>query len=63
MPLDPREWLPPEHVCWKVLGVVGEHGLSAFEGSYRADGQERALCPPTNLVALILASPLADRDA
>jgi hypothetical protein len=53
MPPDVREWLPPEHLCWKMLDVVGEVDLSAFEGSYRADGQGAAY-PPTSLVALIL---------
>ncbi|MFC9633749.1 hypothetical protein ACFTY8_31920 [Streptomyces mirabilis] len=22
MPRDVREWLPPEHLCWKVLDVM-----------------------------------------
>lgn len=54
MPQKLREWLPPEHLCWKVLDVVGELDLSAFEDSYRADGQGRAAYPPTSLVALLL---------
>ncbi|WP_405886279.1 transposase (plasmid) [Streptomyces sp. NBC_01136] len=54
MPRDVREWLPPEHLCWKVLDVVGELDLSAFESGYRTDGQGGAAYPPANLVALIL---------
>ncbi|PWI06896.1 IS5/IS1182 family transposase, partial [Streptomyces sp. NWU339] len=54
MPRNVREWLPPEHLCWKVLDAVGELDLSAFEDSYRADGQGGAAYPPTNQVALIL---------
>lgn len=37
-----------------MLDVVGEVDLSAFEDSYRTDGQGGAAYPPTNLVALIL---------
>nr|WTB28220.1 transposase [Streptomyces sp. NBC_00830]WTB35861.1 transposase [Streptomyces sp. NBC_00830] len=54
MPRSLREWLPPEHQCWKVLDVVGELDLSAFEGSYRSDGQGGAAHPPASLIALIL---------
>jgi transposase len=54
MPRNVREWLPPEHLCWKVLDVVGGLDLSAFERSYRSDGQGGVAYPPANLVALIL---------
>ncbi|MET9881261.1 transposase [Actinacidiphila glaucinigra] len=54
MPRNARDWLPPEHLCWKVLEVVGELDLSAFERSYRADGQGGAAYPPANLVGLLL---------
>ncbi|WP_375231938.1 transposase [Streptomyces sp. NWU339] len=37
-----------------MLDAVGELDLSAFEDSYRADGQGGAAYPPTNQVALIL---------
>lgn len=39
MPQKERELLPPEHLRWKVLGIVGQLDLSAFENSYRTDGQ------------------------
>ncbi|WP_268254449.1 transposase, partial [Streptomyces hiroshimensis] len=54
MPRSVRDWLPPEHLCWKILDVVGELDLSAFDGSYRADGQGGAAYPPLSMVALIL---------
>ncbi|MER7795708.1 transposase [Streptomyces sp. NPDC097640] len=54
MPQDVREWLPTEHLCWKVLGIVEQLDLSAFEAGYRRDGQGGAPYPPGNLVALLL---------
>ncbi|MFE0201222.1 transposase, partial [[Kitasatospora] papulosa] len=54
MPKSVREWLPPEHLCWKVLDAVDQLDLSAFEGSYRGDGQGGAAYPPASLVALLL---------
>lgn len=53
MPRSPREWLPPGHLCWRVLDVVGELDLSAFENGYRADGQGGAAYPPSVLTALL----------
>lgn len=46
MPRDVREWLPPEHLRWKVLGIVELLDLSAFEGSYRGDGRGGVAYPP-----------------
>lgn len=54
MPLDMRERLPPGHPCWRLLDTVEELDLSAFENSYRADGQGRAAYRPASLVALLL---------
>ncbi|MGW1076602.1 transposase [Streptomyces sp. NPDC002537] len=54
LPQDIREWLPPEHLCWKVLEVVGEMDLSAFVSGYRRDGQGHAAYPPAMLLALVL---------
>ncbi|MFE6849126.1 transposase [Streptomyces sp. NPDC057686] len=53
MPKSAREWLPPGHLCWKVLEVVEGLDLSAFEDGYRADGQGGGAYPPAALVALI----------
>ncbi|MFF0451722.1 transposase, partial [Streptomyces sp. NPDC004609] len=49
-----RDWLPPEHLCWKVLDVVEQLDLSAFEDGYRGDGQGGAGYHPACLVALLL---------
>ncbi|WP_208765293.1 transposase [Streptomyces albidochromogenes] len=54
MPQDVREWLPPDHLCWKVLDVVDQLDLTAFVHSYRADRQGRAAYPPQTLIALLL---------
>jgi transposase len=54
MPRNVREWLLPEHLCWKGFEVVEHLDLSAFENSYRADGRGGAAYPPTSLVALLL---------
>ncbi|MFJ2591308.1 transposase [Streptomyces sp. NPDC087538] len=54
MPQDVWEWLPPEHLCWKVLDVVEELDLSAFEDSYRDDGRGGAAYAPASLIALLL---------
>ncbi|MEE1798394.1 transposase [Streptomyces sp. JV176] len=54
MPRDIKQWLPPEHVCWKVLDVVEELDLSAFDACFRSDGQGGAAYPPATLIALIL---------
>ncbi|SCL19893.1 Transposase [Micromonospora pallida] len=51
---DLRGWLPPQHLCWQVLKVVGELDLSEFLRSYRADGQGAAAYPPQVLLALVL---------
>jgi transposase len=51
---DLRGWLPPQHLCWQVMGVVGELDLSGFLRSYRADGQGAAAYPPKVLLGLVL---------
>jgi transposase len=53
VPQDVREWLPPGHLCWRVLDVVGQLDLSGFLAGYRADGQGRAAYPPAVMVALL----------
>ncbi|MFJ2407488.1 transposase [Streptomyces xanthochromogenes] len=54
MPQNVREWLPPEHLCWKVLDAVEQLDLSAFEDSYRGDGQGGTAYAPASLIALLL---------
>ncbi|WP_446218627.1 transposase [Micromonospora sp. IBHARD004] len=51
---DLRGWLPPQHLCWQVLKVVGELDLSEFLRGYRADGQGAAAYPPQVLLSLVL---------
>ena len=54
MPPDPRDWLPEGHLAWFVLASVEQMGLSAFYGSYRADGWGRAAFEPAMMVSLLL---------
>jgi transposase len=56
MPPDPREWLPEGHLVWFLLASVEEMDLSAFYGSYRADGWGRAAFEPSMMVSLLLYS-------
>jgi transposase len=56
MPPDPRDWLPEDHLAWFVLASVEEVDLSAFYGSYRADGWGRAAFEPSMMVSLLLYS-------
>jgi transposase len=49
-----RSWLPPGHLAWQVIGVVGELDLSGFAGAYRADGQGQAPYDPAMMVGLLL---------
>jgi transposase len=54
MPADPREWLPPGHLAWKVLDLAGEMDLAAFGASYRADGQGGRPYHPVMMATLLL---------
>jgi transposase len=53
MPTDPREWLPPGHLAWRVLELAGEMDLSRF-GGYRADGQGGRPYHPVMMATLLL---------
>lgn len=53
MPADPREWLPPGHLAWKVIELAGEMDLSGF-GGYRADGQGGRPYDPVMMATLLL---------
>ena len=53
LPADIRSWLPPDHLCWQVTGVVGELDLSRFAAAYRADGQGQAPYDPAMMLALV----------
>src|SRR5919108_5750677 len=52
-PADIRSWLPPDHLAWRVTGVVGELDLSRFAAAYRADGQGQAPYDPAMMLGLL----------
>jgi transposase len=54
MSADPREWLPPGHLAWKVIELAAEMDLSGFGAGYRADGQGGRPYGPRMMVTLIL---------
>jgi transposase len=54
LPPSLRDWVPEDHLVWTILGTVEELDLSAFYGSYRADGHGRAAYDPSLMVALLL---------
>jgi transposase len=53
MPADPREWLPPGHLAWRVLELAGEMDLSGF-GGCRPDGQGGRPYHPAVMATLLL---------
>ena len=46
LPPNLMDWLPEEHLASFVLDAVEEMDLSAFYGSYRADGHGRPAHDP-----------------
>jgi transposase len=54
MPADPREWLPPGHLAWRVLEMAAEMDLSRFGARYRRDGQGGRPYDPAMMAALLL---------
>jgi transposase len=54
MPDDMRQWLPGDHLAWRVIAVTGEMDLSAFRAAYRQDGQGQAPYDPAMMMALII---------
>jgi transposase len=55
MPPSLRDWLPEDHLAWFVLETVPRLDLTAFYASYRPNGQGRAACEPSVMVALLYA--------
>jgi transposase len=53
LPADIRSWLPPDHLAWQVIGVVGELDLAGFVAAYRADGQGQAPYDPAMMLGLV----------
>ena len=58
LPPDPRDWLPGGHVAWFVLASVEEMDLSAFYGSYWADGWGRAAFEPSMMGSRCCCTPM-----
>lgn len=56
LPPDLTDWVPDDHLVWSILGAVEQMDLSAFYGSYRANGQGRAAYEPSMMVSLLLYS-------
>ena len=56
MPADPREWLPPGHLAWKVMSLAAEMDLSRFGASRRRDGQGGRAYHPQMMATLLLYS-------
>ena len=54
MPPDARAWLPPRHLAWALLDLVGELDLPGFEARYRADGQGSRPYDPVMMVTLVM---------
>jgi transposase len=54
MPADPREWLPPGHLAWKVLDLAQEMDLPGFGAAYRPDGQGGRPYDPLMMATLLL---------
>ena len=54
MPADPREWLPPGHLAWRVLEMAAGMDLSRFGARYRPDGQGGRPYDPAIMAALLL---------
>lgn len=54
LPPDAREWLPPGHLAWRLLGVAGEIDLVPFLAGYRADGRSRPAYHPGSMLALVM---------
>jgi transposase len=54
MPADPREWLPPGHLAWKVIDLAAGMDLSRFGAGYRADGQGGRPYHPQVMATLLL---------
>jgi transposase len=56
MPADPREWLPPGHLAWRVTELAREMDLSRFGALYRPDGQGGRPYHPEMMATLLLYS-------
>jgi transposase len=56
LPVDPREWLPDDHLVYLIRDLVDQLDLSAIECGYSQDGRGAPAYPPAMMVALLLYS-------
>jgi transposase len=49
-----RDWLPSDHFVWFVVDVIDELDLTAFYGSYRADGRGGAVYDPAVMPGVLV---------
>lgn len=54
LPIDMREWLPPDHLVWFVLETVDELDITALERSRRRGGAGAAGYDPRMLLGLLV---------
>lgn len=54
MPVDMREWLPPDHLAWFVIDTIEALDTSALEGTRRRGGAGAAGYDPSMLLALLV---------
>jgi transposase len=54
LPPDLRDWLPPRHFVWFLLGVLEELDLSGFEADRRLGGVGRQGYDPRMLLGLLI---------
>lgn len=54
LPPDMRDWLPPDHLVWTVLDVVGSLDTSVFHARSRRGGAGRQGFDPDMLLALLV---------
>jgi len=54
LPVDMRQWLPPDHLVWFVLDVVDTMDTSGLERTRRRGGAGAAGYDPRMLFALLV---------
>ena len=56
LPPDMREWLPPDHLAFLTIRVIGKLDLAAFRSRAKLGGRGRAPIDPGMLVTLLVYS-------